>query len=57
MPNINNGRVSANRAESMPIDSAIFAEQKSNEICSAVAHTTSRPCRGVKNAKNAVVHF
>ena len=49
LPNINNVRNSASRAESMAIDSAIFAQQKSNKICSAAAHTDARPCRGGKN--------
>ena len=34
----------------MPIDSVIFAEQKSNQYVGAIAPTTPRPCRGVKNA-------
>ena len=38
-------RVSASRAESMPIDSAIFAEQKSNQCVGAIAPTATRPCR------------
>ena len=33
----------------MAIDSAIFAEQKSNKICSAVAPTDTRPLRGVQS--------
>ncbi|WP_395003632.1 hypothetical protein, partial [uncultured Helicobacter sp.] len=33
----------------MPIDSAIFAEQKSNKMCSASAHTDTRPCRVWQN--------
>ena len=47
------GAIAQYRAESKDsksLDSAIFAEQKSNEICSASAHTTSRPCRGGENA-------
>ena len=49
LPNLNSVRVSASRAESMPIDSAIFAEQKSHKMCSAAAHTTPRPLRGVQS--------
>ncbi len=50
LPNdINSVRVSASRAESMPIDSAIFAEQKSNQCVGAIAPTDTRPCRGGKN--------
>ncbi|WP_395001958.1 hypothetical protein, partial [uncultured Helicobacter sp.] len=45
LPNINNVRNSASRAESMPIDSAIFAEQKSNQCVGAIAPTATRPCR------------
>ena len=33
----------------MAIDSAIFAQQKSNKICSAVAPTDTRPLRGVQS--------
>ncbi len=33
----------------MPIDSAIFATQKSHKICSASAHTAPRPLRGVQS--------
>ncbi|WP_394908222.1 heavy metal translocating P-type ATPase [uncultured Helicobacter sp.] len=50
LPNINSACVSTNRAESKALDSAIFAEQKSNQMCSATAPTISRPLRGVKNA-------
>ena len=49
LPNINNVRNSASRAESMPIDSAIFATQKSNQCVGAIAPTATRPCRGGKN--------
>ena len=42
-------RDSASWAESKDLDSAIFAEQKSNQMCSAVAHTAPRPCRGGEN--------
>ena len=45
LPNINNVRNSASRAESMPIDSAIFATQKSNQCVGAIAPTATRPCR------------
>ena len=45
----NNVRDSASWAESKDLDSAIFAEQKSNQMCSAVAHTAPRPCRGGEN--------
>ncbi|WP_394997490.1 hypothetical protein [uncultured Helicobacter sp.] len=41
-------RDSASRAESKDskaLDSAIFAEQKSNQCVDAIAPTTSRPCR------------
>ena len=41
LPIQNSVRDSASRAESMGIDSAINAEQKSNEICSATAHTAT----------------
>ncbi|WP_394997269.1 hypothetical protein [uncultured Helicobacter sp.] len=34
----------------MAIDSAIFAQQKSNQCVGAQAPTATRPCRGVKNA-------
>ena len=34
----------------MAIDSAIFAEQKSNQCVGAIVPTTSRPCRGGENA-------
>ena len=51
LPNINNSAcASTSRAESMPIDSAIFAQQKSNKYVGAIAPTISRPCRGGKNA-------
>ena len=33
----------------MAIDSAIFAQQKSNKICSAVAPTDTRPLRGAQS--------
>ena len=53
LPNINNSAcASTSRAESKDLeslDSAIFAEQKSNKICSASAHTDTRPCRGGEN--------
>ena len=50
LPNINNSAcASTSRAESIPIDSAINAEQKSNEICSAAAHTDTRPLRGAQS--------
>ncbi|HIV49294.1 MAG TPA: cadmium-translocating P-type ATPase [Candidatus Helicobacter avicola] len=49
LPNINSACVSTNRAESKALDSAIFAEQKSNQMCSATAPTTSRPLRGVQS--------
>ncbi|WP_394997665.1 invasion protein CiaB [uncultured Helicobacter sp.] len=50
LPNINNSAcVSTSLAESMGIDSAIFAEQKSNKMCSASAHTDTRPLRGVQS--------
>ena len=49
LPNINDSAcVSTSLAQLQ--NCAIFAQQKSNKICSASAHTTSRPCRGVKNA-------
>ena len=55
LPNINNSAcASTSRAESKDLeslDSAIFAEQKSNKICSASAHTDTRPCRGGENQK------
>ena len=38
-------RVSASRAESISIDSAINAAQKSNQCVGAIAPTTTRPCR------------
>ena len=50
LPNLNNSACdSTSRAESMPIDSAIFATQKSHKICSASAHTAPRPLRGVQS--------
>ncbi|WP_394997102.1 hypothetical protein [uncultured Helicobacter sp.] len=53
MPNINNSAcASTSRAESKDVeslDSAIFATQKSNKICSASAHTAPRPLRGVQS--------
>ncbi|WP_394995442.1 hypothetical protein [uncultured Helicobacter sp.] len=39
------GRDSASRAESISIDSAIFAAQKSNQCVGAIAPTDTRPCR------------
>ena len=39
----------AESKDSKSLDSAIFATQKSNKICSASAHTTSRPLRGVQS--------
>ena len=42
-------RVSASRAESISIDSAINAAQKSNQCVGAIAPTATRPCRGGKN--------
>ena len=35
----------------MPIDSAIFAEQQSNQCVGAIAPTTSRPLRGVQSLR------
>ena len=53
LPDSNNSACgSTSRAESKDsksLDSAIFAEQKSNKICSASAHTDTRPCRGGEN--------
>ncbi|WP_395001856.1 hypothetical protein [uncultured Helicobacter sp.] len=47
MPDSNNSACgSTSRAESKSLDSAIFAQQKSNKMCSASAHTISRPLRG-----------
>ena len=55
LPDSNNSACgSTSRAESKDsksLDSAIFAEQKSNKICSASAHTDTRPCRGGENQK------
>ena len=49
LPNTNNSAcVSTSRAESKDskaLDSAIFAEQKSNKMCSTQVHTDTRPCR------------
>ena len=46
LPNINNSACdSASRAESKDLDSAIFAEQKSNQCGGAIAPTDTRPCR------------
>ncbi|WP_394994749.1 hypothetical protein [uncultured Helicobacter sp.] len=54
MLNINNSAcASTSRAESkdsQSLDSAIFAQQKSNKMCSTQVHTDTRPCRGGKNA-------
>ena len=50
LPNINNSAcASTSRAESIPIDSAIFATQKSNKYVGAIAPTTSRPLRGAQS--------
>ncbi|WP_394994289.1 hypothetical protein [uncultured Helicobacter sp.] len=50
MPNINNNvRNSASRAESKSLDSAIFAQQKSNQYVGAIAPTDTRPLRGVQS--------
>ena len=49
LPNTNNSAcASTSRAESKDskaLDSAIFAEQKSNKMCSTQVHTDTRPCR------------
>ena len=54
LPNTNNSAcASTSRAESKDskaLDSAIFAEQKSNKMCSTQVHTDTRPCRGGENA-------
>ncbi len=44
----NNVRDSASRAQLQ--NCAIFAKQKSHKMCSAAAHTDTRPCRGGENA-------
>ncbi|WP_395002126.1 hypothetical protein [uncultured Helicobacter sp.] len=53
MPSINNSAcASTSRAESKDVeslDSAIFAEQKSNQCVGAIAPTAPRPCRGGEN--------
>ncbi|WP_395003322.1 glycosyltransferase [uncultured Helicobacter sp.] len=47
--NTNSACGSTSRAESKNLDSAIFAEQKSNQCGGAIAPTDTRPCRGGKN--------
>ena len=47
--NTNSACGSTSRAESKNLDSAIFAEQKSNQYVGAIAPTTPRPCRGVQS--------
>ena len=50
LPDSNNSAcASTSRAESMGIDSAIFAEQKSNQYVGALAPTAPRPLRGVQS--------
>ncbi|WP_394908982.1 glycosyltransferase family 61 protein [uncultured Helicobacter sp.] len=51
LPDSNNGCDSTNRAESKvkSLDSAIFAEQKSNKMCSTQVQTASRPLRGAQS--------
>ena len=53
LPNINNSAcASTSRAESkdsQSLDSAIFAEQKSNQYVGALAPTAPRPLRGVQS--------
>ena len=48
--NINNSAcASTSRAESKDLDSAIFAEQKSNQYIGAIAPTDTRPLRGAQS--------
>ncbi len=49
LPDSNNGCDSTNRAESKTLDSAIFAEQKSDSNMSHEVHTDTRPLRGAQS--------